>query len=169
MRSVPLNKLTELQVRNAKPKSVLGDGGGLFLRNRCWVFRYTSPVTGKERDLSIGSALSLKEAREKAVEYRKVLASKVDPHDHLAERRQADKATRAKNVSFGEVAEKWMDAKLADRKSPKNQRAIRKAIENYTKPLTGEPMTAINSLMIAECLKPLKDKPAARRAMGETG
>jgi len=38
-----------LQVKNAKPDSKLGDGGGLRLEvdrngNKSWVFRFTSPA-----------------------------------------------------------------------------------------------------------------------------
>jgi integrase len=161
-RTTKLNKLKEIQVKNAKAKSVLGDGGGLYLRNRCWVFRFTSPITGKERDLSLGSTLSLKEARENAAEYRKVLDTKTDPFDYLAQRRAAEVAKKAKNVTFGEIAARWMEAKLGDRKSPKNRRAIRAAIETHTKPLTDVPMIAINSAMIADAVKPLTDRPAQR-------
>jgi hypothetical protein len=46
--------LTVLQVKNAKPGDKLTDGGGLRLDidargGRSWVFRFKSPVTGKER------------------------------------------------------------------------------------------------------------------------
>ena len=53
--------LTALRVKNAKPGEKLGDGGGLRLDvdhngRRSWVFRFTSPVTGKERFMGLGSA-----------------------------------------------------------------------------------------------------------------
>ena len=56
MRSTPHDKLTQLQVKNAQPNAILSDGGGLYLRRKVWVFRYTSPLTSKETDLYLGSA-----------------------------------------------------------------------------------------------------------------
>jgi hypothetical protein len=72
MRATRLNKLTPVAVKNAPAKGVLSDGGGLYIRNRLFVFRYTSPVTGRERDLSLGpiTAQTLKQAREQAIEFR---------------------------------------------------------------------------------------------------
>jgi hypothetical protein len=59
MRATKLNKLTAIQLNNAKPNGVLSDGGRLYWRSGVWVFRYTSPLTGKETDLSLGSAASV--------------------------------------------------------------------------------------------------------------
>jgi hypothetical protein len=54
-----MGNLTALAVKNAKPGDKLGDGDGLRLDvdkngNRSWVFRYTSPTTGKERYAGFG-------------------------------------------------------------------------------------------------------------------
>jgi integrase len=164
MRQTDLNKLTTVQVKNAPPGKPLSDGGGLYLRDQRWLFRYTSPITGKERDLAIGPthAVPLKDARKKATEYRALLADDVDPRDHLAEQLEAKKASHAANVTFGAVAEKWMDAKLPDRKSPQNRRAIRSIIASHLKPLAPVPITTVTSAMIADTLKPLKDRPGQR-------
>jgi hypothetical protein len=61
-----MGTLTALAVKNAKAaddgkKYALSDGDGLRLDvdkcgNRSWVFRYTSPTTGKERYAGFGSA-----------------------------------------------------------------------------------------------------------------
>lgn len=65
--------LTALQVKNAKQGDKLGDGGGLRLDvdrngNRSWIFRYTSPVTSKERFMGLGPLrdVSLAQARDAA-------------------------------------------------------------------------------------------------------
>jgi hypothetical protein len=72
------HKLTALQVKNAKPGTKLGDGGGLRLDtdqngNRAWIFRFTSPRTGRERFMGLGSAddVPLASARERASAPRK--------------------------------------------------------------------------------------------------
>jgi integrase len=164
MRTTKLNKLTANEVKNAGPKAILSDGGGLYLRQRLWVFRYTSPLTGKERDLSLGpvSGLTLAQVREKAARYRNLIARKIDPHVHEAEEAAAKKAKDAKNITFGEVAAKWADAKLSDRKSEKNRQAIRSIIDRHMAPLASVPIANITSAMIAEAVAPLKDRPAQR-------
>jgi integrase len=55
-----------------------------------------------------------------------------------------------------------MEAKLSDRKSPKNQRAVRSIIASHLKPLAPAPIAAVTSAMIADTVKPLKDRPAQR-------
>jgi integrase len=164
MRTTTHNKLTNVDIKHAGPKAILSDGGGLYLRYRSWVFRYTSPITGKERDLSLGSitSVTLKAARERAAEFRALIAKKVDPHHFVAEELEAKKAEAAKNVTFGDVTQKWMEEKLPDRKSPKNQRAVRNSLLTHTKPLANIPIASINSAMIADAMKPLKDRPAQR-------
>jgi hypothetical protein len=54
-----MHKLTALAVKNAKPGDRLSDGGGLRLDvdragNRQWIFRFTSPLTGRERYMGLG-------------------------------------------------------------------------------------------------------------------
>jgi integrase len=164
MRDTKQNKLTQAQIKNAPAKGVLSDGGGLYVRNRLWVFRYTSPITGKERDLSLGpiKATPLKAVRERAQEYRGLLAGNVDPHDHEAKKIETAKAKAAKDITFGATASRWVEDKLPDRKSPKNRLAIRAIIIAHLHPLASIPIAGITSAMIAAAVKPLKDRPAQR-------
>jgi hypothetical protein len=163
MRTTKLNKLTPLAIKNAGPKAILSDGGGLYVRCRLWTFRYTSPLTGKERDLSLGpvSGLTLAQARDKAAGYRNLLAQNIDPHVHEAEKVEAKKEEAAKNITFGAVVDRWVAAKLADRKGERNQRAIRSVIERHIQPALGsKPIASITSIMIADAVKPLAQSPS---------
>jgi hypothetical protein len=72
-----LNRLSSLAVQRAKKPGMYADGAGLYLRvapggSRQWIFRYVTH--GRMRDLGIGPAhtLSLAEARERAVDARKL-------------------------------------------------------------------------------------------------
>jgi hypothetical protein len=69
--------LTALQVKNAKPGDKLRDGGGLRLDvdrsgNKSWVFRFTSPITGRERWMGLGPLrdVTLAQARDAAADAR---------------------------------------------------------------------------------------------------
>src|SRR5271170_5620616 len=92
------NLLSAAKVTSAKPgpgsrPKLYGDGGGLYLHvhrakagekvHRSWIFRFRSPVTGKTRDMGIGSAddCGLAESRERAAALRKVLRDGADPID----------------------------------------------------------------------------------------
>jgi len=79
--------LTDVKVRNAKPKSKpykLSDGDGMFLLiqptgSKYWCLKYR--FAGKEKLLAIGvyPEISLAEARERYLEARKTIAAGNDP------------------------------------------------------------------------------------------
>lgn len=111
--------LSEINIRKAKPadKPVkLFDGGGMYLLiaptgAKGWRLKYR--YDGKEKLLSLGSypEVSLKEARDKREDARKVLAAGDDP----SAKRQSE--TRAKRLAasntFKAVADDWMKMKRA--------------------------------------------------------
>lgn len=108
------SKLTELQVKHAKPKAAkytLAAGHGLTLvvmpdGAKYWRLRYR--FGGKPRMIGVGSPYpetSLKAAQTTAAEFRALIQAGTDP----ADKRKADKLAereRAAN-SFGEAAEAW--------------------------------------------------------------
>jgi len=88
------------------------DGGGLYRRvtdsSRFWVYRFTSPTTGKLRELGVGSAdtVSLKAARKRAQSARECVAAKLDPiSERERERQHVAEADRARlhfeRLAFG--------------------------------------------------------------------
>ena len=107
--------LTPSAVANAKPKEKaykLADGGGLFLLvnpngRRWWRWKYRHPDSGKENLLSLGVFLdvSLRQARERRDEARKLLADGIDP----GVQREAQKRAREERAanSFEAVAREW--------------------------------------------------------------
>ena len=66
-------KLTALEGAKKTVAGYYGDGGGLWLQistagTKSWIFRFKSPVTGKAREMGLGSldTFSLAEARNRA-------------------------------------------------------------------------------------------------------
>src|SRR4028119_2140620 len=99
----PDKALTAVQVRSRLKPGRYADGNGLYpvvepSGAHRWVLR--TVVRGKRRDMGLGglSLVSLAEAREKALTYRKLAREGGDP---LAERRKA----RAVIPTFTEAAE----------------------------------------------------------------
>ncbi|HJU07219.1 MAG TPA: Arm DNA-binding domain-containing protein, partial [Rhodanobacteraceae bacterium] len=103
--------LTPSAVANAKPRGSaykLGDGRGMYLLvkpdgARWWRFDYRRPGIGKRNTLSLGiyPDVSLKRAREKRDDARKLLADGVDP----GAKRQAERVADAE--TFEAVAREW--------------------------------------------------------------
>jgi len=102
--------LSEAQVRTARPLDKaykLYDGRGLYLRvstsgARLWRFKYHHG--GKERLLALGMYpdVSLKRAREKRDEARRLLADGLDPST------QKQEVKAAELVTFADVAAEWL-------------------------------------------------------------
>lgn len=89
-----MHKLSAMSVKSL-PAGKHEDGAGLRLVKRGdgsgqWVFRYT--CHGRRREMGLGSILtvSLKQAREKAAEYRALIANEVDPIN-ARERQRAER------------------------------------------------------------------------------
>ncbi|WP_417607091.1 tyrosine-type recombinase/integrase [Oceanimonas baumannii] len=79
----------------AKEPCRLSDGGNLYFNitkggTASWIFRFTSPVYGKQREASLGlyDEVSLTEARDIAQEWRAQTARDLDPLDERKKQRQ---------------------------------------------------------------------------------
>lgn len=118
--------LTALDVKSAKVETgeqMLADGDGLYLRVRpsgkAWVYRYTAD--GKTRKLQIGTypAISLAEARAKALELTRERNNGVDPVKARAareeEQRQAE-AAQAARITVRDLFDRWMTVEIVGHK-----------------------------------------------------
>src|SRR4051794_871031 len=110
-----LNRLSSLAVTRAKKPGMYADGAGLYLRvapggSRQWIFRYVTH--GRMRDLGLGPThtLSLAEARERAVDARKLRLDGIDPIAAKHERRAARRVKEAKQVTFRECCARFLKA-----------------------------------------------------------
>jgi Arm DNA-binding domain len=79
-----IGKLTALAITQAKRRGYYGDGSGLFSQvsangAKSWVFRFKE--SGRLREMGLGPThtVSLAEARQKALEYRKTRLDGLDP------------------------------------------------------------------------------------------
>lgn len=106
--------LTELQVKNAKPRAskyTMAAGHGLVLivmpdGSRYWRYRYR--LGGKQKMISVGKPYpmtTLKQALAQTAEFRKLLDAGDDP----ADQRRTDRLNERSRVAntFGEAAEAW--------------------------------------------------------------
>ena len=102
-------RLTALKVYKAKQPGMYGDGGGLYLRvskegTKYWVFRFM--LNGRPRWMGIGplSLYGLQEAREKALDARRLRHAAIDPIDARRAVRAQERIEAAKSMTFKQVA-----------------------------------------------------------------
>lgn len=139
-----MSKLTVKEISSALPEAkdkFLEDGEGLRLRifpsgKKSWQFRYQ--INGTRKTMSLGSYefVSLKEARLKAHDARKLIDQGIDPAEQakqeesnkLAEKKAAEQAALGIRT-LGSAIERWAELELVKRKDPSEAlRALRKDI-----------------------------------------
>jgi integrase len=170
--------LTNTEIRNAKPKektSRLYDERGLYLEvspkgGKWWRFKYS--FEGKEKRLSLGvyPDISLKDARDRRDEARKLVANGIDP----SENRKAKKAARegiAEN-SFEVVAREWF-TKHADNWSEGHSGRMLRRLENDVFPWIGpKPVGEVKAPELLSIIQRIEKRGAletAHRVLGNCG
>lgn len=168
-----LNKLSALQVKNARPGKY-SDGGGLWLHKKegdggKWFLRIH--VYGRRREMGLGalSAVSLKEARVEAEKWRAVVRQGKDPikeRDRL--RREAAKADHTLAI----VAEEAFLARQAELKGDGKAGRWFSPLELHVLPKLGQvPIEEIDQQDIKNTLAPIwhSKGETAKKAMDRLG
>jgi integrase len=156
-----LNRLTALKVEKAKIKGLYADGGGLYLRvadggSKGWVFRYAA--NGRLRDHGLGAlhTVSLAEAREAALQCRKLRHQGVDPIEHRRASLAAVKASEAKASTFAECAVAYMAAHEKKWKNGKSLEQWQQSLRDYVYPAIGNlPVALIDTPQVMKALEPI--------------
>lgn len=155
-----LHKLTDRQCEQKREKrGRLADGGGLYLSHtaagaKSWVFVWQRG--GKFREMGLGSypLISLKRARELAHEVRQILAEGGDP---IAARKE----DAAKVVTFGDVADSFIESMESGWDNPKHRAQWRMTLgDTYCKALRARPITEVSTDDVLSVLRPIWTKKA---------
>jgi integrase len=158
---VRIHKLTTLQIDKAKPREKpysLSDGSGLYLRVRpgpvkSWVFRFTRDGRPNEMGLGLANTVTLREAREKASEARKLVAAGRNP---IEAKRQARMASAAKpKPTFGKCAAALIESKKSEWRNAKHRQQWRVTLETYCAPIWAMPVDEVGREAILDVLQPL--------------
>lgn len=160
-----LNRLSAQAVARAKPAdrvTLLHDGAGLYLRvtpsgARSWVLRYQQK--GKRHELGLGAypLFSLADARQRATEMRRQVATGHDP------RRRA----RLNAVTLEEAAERYIDSHKAGwRSGSRSEEQWRNTLALYVYPAIGRvPIADVTTAHVLQVLSPIwtgKNESASR-------
>lgn len=163
--------LTEPKIRNARPREKpykLTDGGGLYLLvtpterkpgGKWWRFDYR--INGRRKTLSFGTYpdVTLKAARGKRDEARRLLANGADP----GEVRKAEKAAGSVGT-FKPVALEW-HARQTEKWEPAHAERVMKRLERSVFPWIGErQIKAITSPELLALLRNVESRGAIESA-----
>ena len=115
-----VNPLTDIQIRNAKPKDKpykLADGGGLYVEvmpvgSKLWRMKFKQ-ANGKESRLSFGNypELTIANARKKRDEARGLMSTGIDPAQNRNEQKQ--NALNVAANTFEKIARDWYVNRLS--------------------------------------------------------
>jgi integrase len=171
-----MGNLTALAVKNAKPGDKLGDGDGLRLNvdkngNASWLFRFKSPVTGKERFMGLGPLreVGLADAREAAGAARALLRNNIDPIEQRITERAKAKADATGAITFEAYAKRYIGGKEAGWKNEKHRQQWSNSLRDYAYPHIGaDALADVNTEGVLKCLRPIwnEKKETARRVRG---
>ncbi len=178
-----IHLLTELGVQNKKKPGLYGDGGGLYLQVtkgkddepcRSWIFRYAvhtpvgpdEPAGGspdkrkksKERKMGLGplDTVGLAEAREKALECRKLRDKGLDPIEEKARKNREAALQVVKNITFEEAVKAYIAAHKGEWRNAKHLQQWGTSLKTHCYPLLGNLMVRdIDSGLVVRVVEPM--------------
>ncbi|HPB91257.1 MAG TPA: integrase arm-type DNA-binding domain-containing protein [Rugosibacter sp.] len=154
-------RLSALQVSKLTKPGLYGDGGGLTLQitatgAKSWLLRYM--VAGKPFGMGLGPThtVSLAEARQKALEARKLLLDGINPLAAKKQNQIAAALADAKMMSFDQCAEAYILAHKAGWKNAKHGDQWTNTLNTYASPVFGHlPVAEIDTGLVVKCLAPI--------------
>ena len=154
-------RLSALQVTKLTKPGLYGDGGGLTLQitatgAKSWLLRYM--VAGKPFGMGLGPThtVSLAEARQKALDARKLLIDGINPLAAKKQNQIAAALADAKMMSFDQCAEAYILAHKAGWKNAKHGDQWTNTLNTYASPVFGHlPVAEIDTGLVVKCLAPI--------------
>lgn len=165
--------LTVKQVEYAKPGDRLGDGNGLWLfvassGAKSWMFRFTSPVTARPREMGLGPASDVKlaEAREAAQQARKLVLAGKDPIEERKHQRTAAQVEDNRTITFKKFAEDYITTHKPGWRNQKHAQQWANTLATYAYSAIGaKPVADVTPDDVVGLLSPIwmtKKETAAR-------
>ena len=161
-----MSRLSALFVGRAKEPGMYADGGGLYLQvsqsgTKSWIFRYA--LNGREREMGLGPlhTITLADARNLAMEARRLKLSGIDPIDARKADRQAKRLEDARAISFKQASAAYIKANKSAWKNPKHAAQWESTLTTYADPIFGSlPVAAIDTALVMKALEAIwSEKP----------
>ena len=162
--------LSNTAIRNAKPgekSRKMFDGRGLYLEvvpsgGKWWRLKYR--IDGKEKRLSLGTYpdVSLKDARERRDEARRLLANGIDPSEHRKAEKAA-KAERSKN-SFEAIAREWFSKYVPTWSASHSARVISRLERDVFPWIGSRAIAGVTAPLLLETVRRIEQRGALESA-----
>jgi len=175
---LPPIRLTALQVKNVKPADKtrrLFDGGGLYLEvspkgGKWWRLKYR--YAGKEKRISLGvyPGVTLKEARDRRYQARKLLEGFIDPSEHRQSIREKIRTSVANTVEV--VAREWFAQHEPTWAQSHSSKIIRRLEKDIFPWIGKKPIDSITPPQLLEVVRRIEGRgvlETAHRALATCG
>jgi Arm DNA-binding domain len=159
-------QLKALQVARLKSPGLHADGGGVYLQvtvnardgepAKSWIYRYM--LGGNAREMGLGSfnAINLQQAREKALDYRRLRAEGIDPIEARKAARQQSALQAAKAITFKKAAADYIASHRAGWRNAKHAAQWSATLATYAEPIVGDlSVQSIDTGLILKVLEPI--------------
>jgi integrase len=159
-------KLKALQVTKLDRPGMYADGGSLYLQvtinardgqpAKSWIYRYM--LRGKAREMGLGSlnAISLQQARDKALDCRRLRQEGIDPIDARNAARAQGALEAAKSITFKQAAIEYIRSHRAGWRNAKHAAQWSATLATYAEPIIGAlSVQAIDTGLALKVLEPI--------------
>jgi integrase len=170
---MPLSNTTILNVKPADKPYALTDERGLSIQiqpnaGKWWRFRYRFDGKAKMLSLGIYPDVSLKDARDRRDEARKLLADGVDP----GKNRKAQKATRTECAanSFEVICREWLEQRKDSVEPEQTTKTLARMVNDVFPWIGGKAITEITAPDVLSVMRRMDERGArysAHRVRGE--
>lgn len=147
------NRLNVRGIASLTGPKLHADGNGLYLNvsasgTKSWRLIYN--VRSRRRELGIGAypTTSLADARQKALDARKLLSEGLDPKDVW-------RAPEAASLTFGAVALDYVSSHEAGWKNAKHRQQWRNTLQTYAKPIWQKAVADVDINDVLAILRPI--------------
>jgi integrase len=156
-----VGKLSALRVAKLAKVGLYNDGAGLYLQvtgpaARSWIFKFQRG--GRVRMMGLGPlhTVALAEAREAALECRKMLREGIDPIEARKTKQGQAKLDAARSVTFKQCAEGYVAAHAEGWKSAKHRKQWETTLAMYAYPTFGDlPVQLVDVALVMKVLEPI--------------
>ncbi|MEZ0468260.1 tyrosine-type recombinase/integrase [Phaeobacter sp. SYSU ZJ3003] len=153
-----LNRLTAKEVEKKKAPGLYSDGGGLYLQItkagvKSWLFRYMINGTPYGMGLGPTHTVTLADARERAMEARKLKLKGINPLEAKREAKLEAMVAQAKLMTFDQCASAYIEAHRSSWKNAKHADQWSNTITTYVSPIIGAlPVAQVDTALVLKVL-----------------
>ena len=125
-------------------------------RSRSWLFRYERHGVAHWHGLGSCDLVSLAEARDRALDCRRMLRAGTDPIEHGRAQKMQAALAAASTMTFRQCAGAYFEAHAASWRSSKHPAQWQSSLETYVYPVIGElPVASIDTGLVMQIMDPL--------------